>query len=67
MQRKIDFNKLYDPLSLEYILITTSEEFLEQALAGMTEESTQDLVRKGTFRQEWRLNREFLLGKKGGE
>jgi hypothetical protein len=67
MKCVIDFDKLYDPMSLEYALITTSKEFLNQGLDRMPKETIQDCLKRFEFWQSWKMSRALMYGKEGGE
>jgi len=64
MKCVIDFNKEYNPLSLEYQTMLASEEYLKQSLAKMPEKTFSDLVKKARFVYEWKRHREFMYGGK---
>lgn len=66
MKCVIDFNKEYNPLSLEYQTMLASEEYLKQSLAKMPEKTFGDLVKKASFVHSWNIHREFYYGKQGG-
>lgn len=50
---------------LEWFNYSTSEEYLENVLAKMPSESVMDLVKRGRFIQQWKMNKAFYESKEG--